>query len=141
MLTLPFPLRYRVAYAPKLQAAILRIFVRCLRARQEREARALGLADPAWGAITVIQRFGSALQLTPHFHTLGMDGVYTIEAGRRASFHPLPPPTRQEIRDIVSEVRRRVIASLRRRGLISPEDGTWADVDSPGLDLIEYEFS
>jgi hypothetical protein len=29
------------------------------------------------GAVTVIQRFNSVLDVAPHFHTLFMDGVYT----------------------------------------------------------------
>jgi hypothetical protein len=28
------------------------------------------------GAVTLIQRFGSALNLNPHFHMLFLDGVY-----------------------------------------------------------------
>lgn len=34
------------------------------------------------GAVTLIQRFGSALSLNPHLHMLFLDGVYTFR-GRR----------------------------------------------------------
>jgi hypothetical protein len=31
------------------------------------------------GAVTLIQRFGSALNLNVHFHMLFLDGAYTLE--------------------------------------------------------------
>src|SRR5215475_9441503 len=40
-----------------------------------RTARALGIPDGRTGSVTVIQRFGSGLQLNVHFHTLALDGV------------------------------------------------------------------
>ena len=42
------------------------------------------------GAVTMIQRFGSALNLNIHFHMLVLDGVYATCAGRRLL--TLPPP-------------------------------------------------
>ena len=37
------------------------------------------------GAVTLIQRFGSALTLNPHLHMLFLDGAYTFNGG--ATFH------------------------------------------------------
>ena len=37
-----------------------------------------GLRQPRCGAVTAIQRFGSALNLNLHFHALVFDGVYTL---------------------------------------------------------------
>jgi hypothetical protein len=31
--------------------------------------------------VTVVQRFGSAMQLMPHFHTVGFDGVLSVPKG------------------------------------------------------------
>ena len=39
-----------------------------------------------------IQFFGSALQVTPHFHSLVPDGVFVPREGG-VRFEPLPPPT------------------------------------------------
>jgi hypothetical protein len=36
---------------------------------------------PATGAMTLIQRFGSALNLNMHFHMLFLDGVYRPGSG------------------------------------------------------------
>ena len=77
VLTLPYPLRYRCAYNARLTSEVLRAFLRALfaelrrRARQHWEMRA-----PQCGAVTFIQRFGSALNLNLHFHTLALDGVF-----------------------------------------------------------------
>jgi hypothetical protein len=38
--------------------------------------RRRGLREPAAGAITFMQRFGSALQWNVHFHVLVPDGVF-----------------------------------------------------------------
>jgi hypothetical protein len=46
--------------------------------------------------VSFIQFFGSALQVTPHFHSLVPDGVFVPwEGGVR--FEPLPPPTQAEV--------------------------------------------
>ena len=37
--------------------------------------------DGATGAVTLIQRFGSALNLNIHFHILFLDGVYVYRGG------------------------------------------------------------
>ena len=94
VLTLPFELRLRAAYNPELCGALLRIFVKTLSDWQCSRARQQGIPSPQWGAVTVVQRFGSALQLTPHFHTLGPDAVFSVPAGaERAMAHALSPPT------------------------------------------------
>ena len=43
------------------------------------------------GAVTLIQRFGSALNLNIYFHILVLDGVY-VTRGERLSFRRVPPP-------------------------------------------------
>lgn len=55
-----------------------------------------GNADAAGGAcggvVTLIQRFGSALNLNVHLHMLVLDGVYANENGK-LRFHALPAPS------------------------------------------------
>jgi hypothetical protein len=50
------------------------------------------------GAVTLIQRFGSALNLNIHFHfhMLCLDGAYTRDNGR-PHFRRVPPPTPAEL--------------------------------------------
>lgn len=42
------------------------------------------------GCVTVIQRFGGALNLNVHFHTLVLDGVFTEDEKATLRFHPAP---------------------------------------------------
>ena len=77
VLTLPYPLRYRCAYDAKLTSEVLRAFVRALFAELRRRSRQhWGVRAQQCGAVTFIQRFGSAMNLNLHFHTLALDGVY-----------------------------------------------------------------
>jgi hypothetical protein len=43
------------------------------------------------GIITLIQRFGSSLNLNVHLHMLALDGVYANDQGK-LRFQPLPAP-------------------------------------------------
>lgn len=61
VLSLPFTLRYQLAFDAKLTAAMLDVFIRCVFAGLRRAAAREGISDGQCGAITVIQRFGSAL--------------------------------------------------------------------------------
>ena len=64
VLTLPYPLRYRCAYDARLTSAVLRAFLRALFAELRRRARKQWDArGEQCGAVTFIQRFGSALNL------------------------------------------------------------------------------
>ena len=55
-------------------------------------------ASAQCGAVTLIQRFGSALNLNVHFHMLWLDGVYEAsvsgEPQPRACTAPAPRPPR-----------------------------------------------
>jgi hypothetical protein len=71
VLSLPFALRYRLAYDSSLLGEVLRIFVRAVFASIRRRA-----GNPAsdrrsrCGAVSFVQRFGDALRLNPHIHSL-----------------------------------------------------------------------
>jgi len=121
VLTLPFDLRYRVAYDAELGRAILRAFVKTLSAWQLERAGESGIESAQWGAVTVVQRFGSALQLMPHFHTVGCDGAFSVDADGEAQVHTLSGPTSEDVERLVEQVHGRVLALLRRRGLVPDE--------------------
>jgi len=103
VLTLPFDLRYRVAYDAELGRAILRAFVKTLSAWQLERAGESGIESAQWGAVTVVQRFGSALQLMPHFHTVGCDGAFSVDADGEAQVHTLSGPTSEDVERLVDE--------------------------------------
>ena len=78
--------------------------------------------------MSFVQFFGSALQVTPHFHSLVPDGVFVPrESGVR--FEALPPPTQSEIERLLRVVRQRVLRLLENRGALpaqGPEDAQQA---------------
>ncbi len=49
------------------------------------------------GALTLIQRFGSAANLNIHLHGLVLDGVYCTNAEGAPVFHPAPALTREKL--------------------------------------------
>jgi hypothetical protein len=118
VLSLPFALRYRLAYDAALTSAVLGVFVRAVLAALRRRARKLwSVPRGQCGAITFVQRFGDALNLNVHFHSLLLDGVYAPGPGGDLRFHPLPPPEGAEVARVVTQVARRIAQLLERRGL------------------------
>jgi tetratricopeptide (TPR) repeat protein len=76
-------------------AARRAFFLRAVFALQGRRARRQGMRGGQAGAVSFIQFFGSALQVTPHFHSLVPDGVFVPREGC-VRFEALPPPTQGE---------------------------------------------
>ena len=79
VVTFPRRIRYHLAADPTLAAAALREVIRSLFAWQRATARALGLKPArahANAAVTFVQRFNSALDLSLHFHILIPDAVF-----------------------------------------------------------------
>lgn len=98
VLTLPYPLRYRCTCDAALTSDILRAFLRALFSALRRRARSQwDTPRGQCGSVTFIQRFGSALNLNLHFHTLVLDGVYTCDKGNAMRFLPLSPPSPGEV--------------------------------------------
>ncbi|MBX3024958.1 transposase zinc-binding domain-containing protein [bacterium] len=122
VLTLPHRLRYALAYDPPLCRAVLAVFVRAVLAFERRRARARGVEGRA-GAITAIQRCGSALNTNVHFHTLVAEGVFATAPDGAVRFEPAArPPTDLEVGRLLAAVRRRIRRLARRRGLGLDDD-------------------
>jgi hypothetical protein len=136
VLTLPYRLRYILAWDHALCRAVLAVYLRALLGFQRRKARSRDV-DGRGGAVTVIQRFGSALNLNVHFHTLVLDGVFQRDSEGRLRFHPSMPPTDLEVAGLLETIRSRILRLLRRRGLIGedidPEAQDSFTSDSPVL--------
>ena len=123
VLTLPYPLRYRCAWDARLTSEVLRAFLRALFADQRRRARLHhGVRSGSCGAVTAIQRFGSALNLAPHFYTLLLDGIYPGPAHTPGAFLPLPPPETEDVARVMTGTARRIMRLLEKRGLEREDD-------------------
>ena len=116
VLTLPYPLRYRCLYDSRLTSEVLRVFLRALFAELRRRARQRwSVPRGQCGAVTFIQRFGSALNANLHFHTLVLDGVYARTELGPTRFVPLPPPTNHEVARVLAGTVRRITRLLESR--------------------------
>ena len=127
VLSLPFELRYRLAYDRELSSAALGVFLRAVFAGLRRRAGIRACKRERrlqCGAVSFVQRFGDALNLNLHFHSLVLDGVYRVDPRTgEVSFVPLPAPDDAE----VARIAYRVASGLRRlfvrRGLLDAELG------------------
>jgi len=128
VLTVPFALRYRMAFDAELTGAVLREFVRAVRMSLRRRARRRGVRGRLEiGAVTFIQRFGDALNLNVHFHSLVLDGVYVTRPTSAPRFVALPPPSDHELRLTARRIACRIRTLLFRRGLTDDVDPVEAD--------------
>jgi len=118
VLSLPFALRYLLATRPEVVTQVLGIVYRAISGHLIRKA-GLTRASAVTGAVTLIQRFGSALNLNVHFHLLVLDGVYRRNGEGRLRFVPVPAPSTEELKRLVQRIAARIGRSLERSGLIT----------------------
>ena len=79
------------------------------------------------GAVTLIQRFGSALNLNIHFHILFLDGVYVDRThGSGTRFRRVRAPTSDELTQLTHTIARRIARYLERQGLLERDvESAW----------------
>jgi hypothetical protein len=130
VLSLPLEIRYRLAHDGDLLSDVLGVFLRVVRRWYRERGRELGLAECRGGSVTFAQRFGSALNLNPHFHSLALDGVFNA---KNNVFHPAPELTDDDVKRIVKTVASRVLRLLERRGALDPDSLDPLCDDSPVL--------
>ena len=130
VLSVPFALRYLFATAPAVMGQVLGIVYRAI-ANHLIKAASMTCATAQTGAVTLIQRFGSALNLNIHFHMLFLDGVYvTRDDGLR--FRRVPPPTVETLEKLVRGISERVGRTLERLGLLVRDlENSFLTPDSP----------
>ena len=127
VLSLPHGLRYALAWDHALCRAVSGVFVRAVLGFLRRRAQQERAHGGRSGAVTIIQRFGAALNLNIHVHALVLDGVY-IEDGGILRFHETMPPTDDEMDRLLGTIDRRVHRLLARRGVLDDlGEGSTAD--------------
>ena len=132
VLSVPFGLRYLLAYDSFLVGDVLQIWLRAVFASIRRRAGIPASNRRArCGAVTFIQRFSDTLNLDPHFHTIVLDGIYVENGCGRLVFRHVPSPGDAEVALVVERVRRSVARLMERRGL-----GPQAD---PGEDALRHD--
>ena len=125
VLTLPYTLRFLMAYDSKLIAAIHNILTQAVFASLRRRAGFSSLGRLAkGGAVTFVQRFGDGLNLNVHFHTLALDGVYAEDDAGFLRFYNVGSPSDAEVMRVARHISRRVEKLILRQGLMSGASDT-----------------
>ena len=92
------------------------------------------------GAVTLIQRFGSALNANIHFHMLFLDGVYVLDAdtGDAVTFRRVGAPGRTEFDALLERISQRVGRYLERAGLLVRDlENSYLDLESAGSTAMD----
>ncbi len=146
VLSFPIPLRFLLASHPHLLSPVLQVVNRAISSFLIKQA-GLTRAQAATGAVTLIQRFGSAATKSPgailnsrrlaptgcragnarnnlniHLHCLFLDGVYRT-TGAPALFHPVRSPTAEQLQTLLSKIIKRIMRLLVRQGYLVEEQG------------------
>lgn len=145
VLTFPFPVRFWLTKNPRLQTQLLTIAIRAYRGLLRKKAKEKNLTQKLdYAVVTVIQRFGGSVNANPHMHMLWVDGLYDVSQGE-PKFIELPPPTDDEIRELVGIIATRITRALKRKGYrvdelcdeeISDEEDTFGEVQSASVQSL-----
>ena len=134
VLTFPFPVRFWLAWRPKLRTRVLSLF---LEEVQSWYRESLVEPQGEGGSVTVWQLAGSALNLNPHIHALVLDGLYVWDAdAERPVFRYASRPGRKAMAGLVKRIRLRVLSLLEAEGLLG-EEVVAPDDDTAQLELVE----
>ena len=142
VLSLPYALRFLLATDPDALTLVLGAVYRTISGYLLKSAD-LTRTTGATGAVTLIQRFGSALNLNVHFHMIFPDGVYV--PGDQPVFRHVPAPTSVQLQVLVQQIAGRMGRLLERRGLVEHDmENAWLATDGPGGpldDLIGHSIT
>jgi hypothetical protein len=130
VVSVPIPLRFWMAINSELMGQVNAIITRAIGAHYKKAVRHFLLEgeELQTASVSVIQRFGGALNLNIHFHQLWVDGAYAgaedEETGHiQAHLLKAKELTSEEIHATLTSIQKRVVRLLMRRGLLN-QDGS-----------------
>jgi ribosomal protein S27E len=137
VLSFPYPLRFLFASRPEALSRCLAVVLRAIETDLIQRADLTRASGARTGAVTVVQRFGSALTLNVHLHMLIPDGVYTFEQGAPC-FHEVGPPPAESLERLTAQIVQRVYRRLVADGwLVEDESQPWLDLEeTDALDAL-----
>ena len=125
VVSFPMPLRFWMARNPRLTMAALHIFQRILKRHYVNCAKKQNaVGELQTGSITMVQRFGGALNLNIHFHILSLDGVFQISDNLNCApeFIETERPKNEDLLQVVKIFQMRMLKLLQRRGLVQKNE-------------------
>ncbi len=122
VLSFPYKLRYLMAYNSGLTNSILSIYVKEISKFYKRKYKAtaykkISFKELKTGSVTFIQRFGSALNLNVHFHTLFADGVFIKLADGEYAFEVLNEIEPNDLQQLTERIKLKVNKILAKLDL------------------------
>ena len=140
-LSYPIQLRWLLAKDAKLLSRVLKLCIRGLFTYQRKVSKRLGIEGQRQsGAVAFQQRFGSALQLTPHFHILMPDGIWVKGSQGEAGFHPLPPPSTEEVEHLLKKILRKALKLFGKLGLEQEENPPHSALELLQAHAVQRQF-
>ena len=131
VLTFPWPLRLLFASQPDTLSRVLAVVIRAIETDLIHRTGLTRRAHARTGVVTLIQRFGSALNLNVHLHMIVLDGVYTEHNGQ-ARFHPVGAPPRKTLERLLDRLITRTLRILLRDGVLTEDpEQPWLDLQDP----------
>jgi hypothetical protein len=128
VLSVPKRLRPYLHHDVRVASAVLKILLRAIRTTLRRTSPEAP-PNAQLGAVSFFHRFGSSLNVHPHYHLVVLDGVFGKDGGGKVEFHEAYELTTEHIRQVESVLQRRVLRHFRRHGLLDELDAagmlTW----------------
>jgi hypothetical protein len=130
VLSFPWPLRLLFARRPDALSRALAVIIRAIETDLIARAGLNRASGARGGVVTLIQRFGSALNLNVHVHMIVLDGVYTL-SNNRPRFHRVNAPRRDQLEKLLNRVIQRITRRLVNDGLlILDSEQPWLDIEA-----------
>ena len=131
VLSVPVPLRLLFANKPDAIGPVLGIVHRVIAGWLAAQP-GVDRASAQCGTVTLIQRFGSALNLNIHLHMLCLDGVYAPDRKGKLRLHRTRAPKSAQLTALAGTVAHRVCRHLTRQGWLEGEgEGQPASLPRP----------
>jgi len=119
VLSVPKRLRYFLQRDPETLSAVLHILLRVIEARLRERS---GCGRGRLGAVSFLQRFGSALNAHVHFHCCVIDGVFAVGEDGPVHFAEAAALSPEDLAAVQQQVRARVLRWFARAGHLDPAD-------------------
>jgi hypothetical protein len=133
VLSLPIPLRVLLGAHPELVTPVLQV-VQHVVTRLLLDDAGLRADDGHGGAVTLIQRFGAAANLSIRLHCLVLDGVCRCDAYGAPSFIEAGAPTDEGLHALLQTIIARLMMMLTRRGVLVEDMGQTYLAEPEGCD-------